>query len=234
VGVPIIDITAGMFSSTAILAALRVRDATGQGQRVDLSLLGTQVALLTNVASNYLVGGLEHQRLGNAHPSITPYEAFPASDRWFALAAANERQWAALCHAIERPDLAGDPRFKDNNSRVNHRAELRELLVGVFQRESAQHWIAQFRRAGLPCAPIHEIPEVFSHPQAHSQGLTLQAEHTTAGTVKFPGFPYVFSETPAQVRLAPPRLGQHTDQILREVLAYSAEDIAGLRAAGTV
>jgi len=234
VGVPIIDITAGMFSSTAILAALRARDITGQGQHIDLSLLDTQVALLANVASNYLVGGLPPSRLGNAHPNITPYEAFRARDRWFALAAANERQWAILCDAIGQPDLKDDPRFADNGTRVHNRAALREILDTAFLARDANDWLAQFRQAGLPCGPINSIPEVFAHPQAKARELATEVEHATAGTVRFPGFPYKLSTTPAQVRLPPPMLGQHTEQVLEEVLGYSPEDLDRFQESGII
>jgi formyl-CoA transferase len=229
VGVPIIDICAGMFSSTAILAALRARDATGQGQYIDLSLLNTQVALLANVASNYLVGQKPPSRLGNSHPNITPYEAFRARDRWFALAAANERQWALLCDVLDRPDLRDDPRFADNSTRVANRSALREILDDAFHARDADQWLAEFRRAGLPCGPINTIPEVFAHPQAEARELAVAAEHPTAGPVRFPGFPYILSATPAEVRLPPPMLGQHTGQVLQEVLGYSPEQVAGLR-----
>jgi crotonobetainyl-CoA:carnitine CoA-transferase CaiB-like acyl-CoA transferase len=218
-----------MFSAVAVLAALRARDLTGQGQHIDLSLLETQVALLTNVASNHLVGGLGHRRLGNAHPNIAPYEAFPARDRWFALAAGNERQWAILCQVLDRPDLQEDPRFADNSARVANRPALRELLDEVFQARDAGEWLADFERAGLPCAPINTIPEVFEHPQAEARSLTLEVAHTTAGTVRFPGFPYKFSSTPAQVRLPPPLLGQHTEEVLENVLGYSQDEVAKLR-----
>jgi crotonobetainyl-CoA:carnitine CoA-transferase CaiB-like acyl-CoA transferase len=233
VGVPIIDITAGMFASTAILAALRARDVTGEGQYVDLSLLETQVALLTNVSSNYLVGGQEHQRSGNSHPNITPYEAFSARDRWFALAAPNERLWTTLCEVIERPDLLKDPRFAGNNARVAHRSLLREILEDVFKARDAGDWLAEFRAAGLPCGPINTIPEVFDHPQAEARGLAVTAEHSTVGEIRFSGFPYTFSETPATVRLPPPTLGQHNDDVLLD-LGYSFDDIVALREAGTI
>jgi len=229
VGVPIIDITAGMFAATAILAALRSRDATGKGQLIDLSLLETQVALLTNVASNYLVGGEPPRRLGNAHPNITPYEAFPARDRWFALAAANERQWAVLCTTIGQPKLKDDPRFANNNARVANRSALRQVLDAAFKARDADEWLAEFRQAGLPCGPINTIPEVFVHPQAKARDLAIEAEHPSAGRVRFPGFPYKLSETPAEVRLPPPMLGQHTEEVLSEVLGYSPEDVAVLR-----
>ncbi len=228
-GVPIIDITAGMFSATAILAALRTRDATGEGQHIDLSLLETQVALLTNVASNTLVGGMEHRRLGNAHPNIAPYEAFPARDRWFALAAGNERQWAILCQVLGRPDLKEDPRFADNNARVANRPALREVLDEEFRVRDASDWLAELRQAGLPCGPINTIPEVFDHPQAEARSLTLEVDHPTAGLVQFPGFPYKFSSTPAQVRLPPPLLGQHTEEVLGNVLGFSTSEVARLR-----
>jgi formyl-CoA transferase len=234
VGVPIIDITAGMFSATAILAALRARDMTGEGQLVDLSLLETQVALLANVASNYLVGGLVPPRLGNAHPNITPYEAFPARDRWFALAAANEGQWATLCEVLERPDLKDDPRFANNQARVVNRQALRQELGEAFQTRDAGDWLDAFRQAGLPCGPINTVPEVFAHPQLESRQLALEVEHTTAGTIRFPGFPYKFSATPAQVDLAPPLLGQHTREVLQELLGYSPERVADFESQGVV
>jgi formyl-CoA transferase len=234
VGIPIVDITAGMFAATAILAALRARDLTGEGQLIDLSLLDTMAALLTNVASNYLVGGEGPRRLGNAHPNITPYEAFPARDRWFALAAANERQWAILCEVIGRPELKDDPRFANNNARVANRAALREALSRAFQARDADEWLARFQEAGLPCGPINAIPDVFAHPQAEARGLVLETEHPTAEKVRFPGFPYKFMRTPAVVRRPPPLLGQHTAEVLVEVLGYSAEDVAVFQGRGVV
>ena len=234
VGIPIVDITAGMFSATAILAALRARDVTGEGQLVDLSLLDTQAALLTNVASNYLVGGEGPRRLGNAHPNITPYEAFRARDRWFALAAANQKQWAILCQAVGQPALKDDPRFADNNARVANRAALRAALDEAFLARDATAWLELFQAAGLPCGPINSVPEVFAHPQAEARGLVEQADHPTAGTLRFPGFPYKLSATPAAVRRPPPRLGEHTEEVLVEVLEYSVEDVATLRECGAV
>ena len=234
VGVPIIDITAGMFSSTAILAALRARDLTGEVQMIDLSLMDTQVALLANVASSYLVGGQEPRRLGNAHPSITPYEAFRARDRWFALAAANERQWAILCDTIGQPGLQDDPRFADNSARVDNREALRKVLDEAFLSRSAEEWLAEFRRAGLPCGPINTIPEVFAHPQADARGFVTGVDHPSAGTVQLPSFPYKLSQTPANVRMPPPMLGQHTEQVLVELLDYSPADVAALRERGAV
>ena len=234
VGVPIIDITSGMFAATAILAALRARDVTGEGQLVDVSLLDAQVALLTNVASNHLVGGEGHRRLGNAHPNIAPYEAFPARDRWFVLAAGNERLWATLCDLLNRPDLKDDPRFADNNARVANRPALREVLDEEFRARDADEWLVLLRQAGLPCGPINTIPDVFAHPQVRARDLILEAEHPSAGTVRFSGFPYKLSQTQAGVRRPPPQLGQHTEEVLGELLDYSAGDVAALQERGIV
>ena len=229
VGVPIVDITAGMFAATSILAALRARDHTGAGQLVDISLLDTQVALLANVASNYLIGGAPPRRLGNAHPNIAPYEAFRARDRWFALAAANERQWATLCGAIGRPGLKDDPRFATNGARVSNRPALVELLNDVFAARDAGEWLADLREAGLPCGPINAVPDVFDHPQAQARDLALEAEHPTAGPIQMTGFPYKLSQTPAEVRRPPPLLGQHTEEVLVDLLGYSADQVTALR-----
>ncbi|MDY6878607.1 MAG: CoA transferase [Chloroflexota bacterium] len=229
VGVPIVDITSGMFAAAGILAALRARDHTGAGQLVDISLLDTQVALLTNVASNYLIGETPPRRLGNAHPNITPYEAFRARDRWFALAVANARQWAMLCDTIGRPDLKDDPRFATNEARVSHRSTLMELLSTIFATRDAGDWLADLQATGLPCGPINTVPDVFGHPQAQARDLALQTEHPTAGPIQMTGFPYKLSQTPAEVHRPPPLLGQHTEEILADLLGYSADQVAALR-----
>lgn len=228
-GVPIVDITAGMFAATGILAALRARELMGRGQLVDASLLEAEVALLTNVASNCLVGGEGQRRLGNAHPNIAPYEAFQARDRWFALAANNERQWASLCRVIGRPDLVADPRFVDNKSRVSHRVSLCEILGAAFQTRDADEWLAELRAAEVACGPINSIGDVFEHPQAQARELVVQAEHPTAGSVSFPGFPYKLSQTPAGVRRPPPLLGEHTGEVLAGLLGYSDARVEELR-----
>jgi formyl-CoA transferase len=234
VGVPIVDITAGMFAATAILAAMRARDITGQGQLVDVSLLDTQAALLTNVASNYLVGGEPPRRLGNAHPNIAPYEAFRARDRWFGLAAANQGQWLTLCRVLDRPDLAADPRFASNGLRVENRAALAPELDEAFSKRDADEWLEVLHEAGLPCGPINTVSEVFAHPQAEARGMVLEVDHPSVGTVRVPGFPYKLSGTPAAVHRPSPRLGEHTDEVLSEFLGYAPDRIGELYRQGVL
>jgi formyl-CoA transferase len=229
VGIPIIDITSGMFAATAILSALRARDLTGEGQLVDISLFDSHVALLTNVASNYLVGGKPPRRLGNAHPNLVPYDAFPARDGWFVVGIANDKQWGLLCDLIARPDMKIDSRFATNRDRVTNREELGAELNRIFSQRDVDDWLADLVKAGLPCGRINSIPEVFSHPQAQAREMTLESEHPTAGTVRLPGFPYKLSQTPAEIHRPPPLLGEHTEEVLTSLLNYSPEDVAALR-----
>jgi formyl-CoA transferase len=234
VGVPIVDIATGMFAATGVLAALRGRDLSGRGQLVDISLLDSEAALLTNVASNYLVGGEGHRRLGNRHPNITPYEAFPARDRWFAVGVANERQWAKLCNVIGRPGLKSDPRFADNHSRVANRDALRRELEEAFSARDASQWLAELREAGLPCGPINTIPDVFAHPQAEARQMVVESDHPTAGRLRLLGFPYKLGDTPALVRRPPPMLGQHTEEVLGKLLGYATSKVDDLRSRGVI
>jgi len=234
VGIPITDITSGMFATTAILAALRARDISGEGQLVDISLFDAHIALLTNVASNYLVGGEAPRRLGNAHPNLVPYDSFSARDGWFILGVANEKQWGLLCDMLNRPDMKTDGRFASNGKRVTNRAALVEELNRIFSQRDVDDWLADLVKAGLPCGRINSIPEVFAHPQAQAREMTLESDHPTAGIVRLPGFPYKLSQTPAGIHRPPPLLGEHTEQILTEVLGYSPEGVASLRDKGAI
>jgi formyl-CoA transferase len=234
VGVPIVDIATGMFAATAVMAALHARTHSGEGQLVDVSLLNTQIALLTNVGSNYLVGGAEPRRLGNAHPNIAPYEVFRARDRWFAMGAGNERQWGMLCDLIGRPDLKDDPRFATNSARVSNRPELVAALSKVFGSRDAEDWLADLRDAGLPCGPINAVPDVFRHPQSEARGLVLETQHPTAGQMRLTGFPYLLSQTPAVVHRPPPLLGQHTREVLTDLLGHSDAEVTALQEEGAI
>jgi crotonobetainyl-CoA:carnitine CoA-transferase CaiB-like acyl-CoA transferase len=234
VGIPIIDITSGMFASTAILSALHVREKTGEGQLVDVSLFDSHIALLSNVASNYLVGEEPPRRLGNAHPNLVPYQAFSARDGWLIVGVANEKQWGLLCDMLDRPDMKTDSRFTPNGNRVANRKILVDELTEIFSQRDVNDWLADMVNAGLPCGPINSIPDVFSHPQAQARNMTIESEHASAGTVKMTGFPYKLSQTPAEIHRPPPTLGQHTDEVLTSVLDYSVENVSALRNKGAI
>ena len=222
VGVPIVDLTAGMYAAFAIAAALRAREQSGEGQRIDISLLEAQLAWLSNVGSNTLIGGQPARRYGNAHPNVAPYETFRARDRHFALAAGNDSQFRTLCQVIGRPELADDPRFMTNPDRMVHLDELRPVLNAIFATEDAAAWIEKLRAAAIPCAPINTVPEAFDLPQAQVRDMVLEMEHPAAGTIRLAGFPYKFSATPAAIRRPPPLLGEHTEEILAELEALDA------------
>lgn len=233
-GIPIIDITSGMFASTAILAALRARDITGEGQLVDISLFDSHIALLANVASNYLVGGEPPRRFGNAHPNLVPYEAFSARDGWFIVGVANDKQWGLFCDMLGRADMKADSRFASNGNRVANRETLVDELNKTFSQRDVNDWLTDLIQAGLPCGPINSLPEVFSHPQAQAREMTLESEHPTAGRVRLTGFPYKLSQTPAEIYRPPPLLGEHTEEVLIGLLDYSAEGLASLRDKGAI
>ncbi len=229
VGVSMIDLTTGMFASTAILAALHVREKSGQGQLIDTSLLDSSVALLANVASNYLVGEVEPRRMGNAHFNIAPYEVFRARDRWFTLGAANARQWEMLCEVVGKPELQTDPRFRTNQDRVANRAALAALLNDAFAKRDAQVWLEKLHEVDIPSGPINSIQDVFNHPQAADREFEVEIEHPTAGRVSLPGFPYKLSQTPARLHRPPPLLGEHNEEVLADLLGYSTEKVALLK-----
>ncbi len=234
VGVSIIDITTGMFAATAILAALRAREVTGEGQLLDLSLLDSSAAILANVASNYLIGGVEPRRMGNAHFNIAPYEVFRARDRWLTLGALNQRQWENLCKVVDREDIISDPLFSTNQDRVANREALAEVLNEAFAAKEAKYWIEELHKVGIPSGVINTIEDVFNHPQAQYRDLKIEIEHPTAGTLSFPGYPYKFSETPAKAHRPPPLLGEHTDEVLSEVLGYTSQEVQELHDQGVV
>jgi formyl-CoA transferase len=234
VGVAIADLTTGMFACSSILAALRHRDRTGQGQHLDVSLLESVVAWLINVGSAYLLAGVELPRYGNAHPNIVPYRLFKARDRWFIVATGNDRQYYALCEVIGRPDLAEDTRFRFNPDRVANREALEAILADVFATRDAEDWTQALLAAGVPSGPVNSVADVFADPQVLARQMLIELRHPTLGTLKQAGFPYNFSATPAEPRRHPPLLGEHTDEVLRELLGLGPEQIAHLRGEGAI
>jgi len=229
VGVAIVDVTAGLFASTTILAALQARSTTGMGQRIDVPLFSSAVAWLANVGSNFLVSGEVPRRYGNAHPNIVPYQTFRAHDRWMTVAVGNDRQFVALCRLLDLGALAEDERFKSNAARVDNRDVLISLLEAVFATRDADRWLADMNATGIPSGPINTIDQVFEHPQSAYRHMVVEVPHPTAGTVRMAGIPYTLSETPATVRTAPPLLGEHTHEVLRERLGMTDQEIDGLQ-----
>ncbi|MEW6274107.1 MAG: CaiB/BaiF CoA-transferase family protein [Bacillota bacterium] len=232
IGVAIIDIGAGMYAVIAILSALLTKKETGKGQYIDISLLDTEVSWLTYMACNYFASGKNPVRLGSAHPSIVPYRAYRAKDKYFILAVGNDAIWQRFCAALELP-FANDPKFVTNEKRVAHREELDRLLADIFIQKEAAYWVETLHAHKVPCGMINAISEVVSHPQVLHRGMVVEMEHEKAGKVKVLGNPINFSEMPVQYRLPPPLLGRHTEEILSG-LGYTAEEIARLRASGVI
>ncbi len=213
-GSPIGDQSAGMYACIAILAALRVRERTGEGQQIDISLFESAVSLLGNVSANYLISGEEAKRYGNGHPNIVPYQAFQTRDGYIVVAAGNDRLFQALCKFLEREELATDPRFITNPQRLRNRDELLPQLQESFLQRDSQEWLTALRTVGIPCGPINKVSQVFQDPQIQARGLVWECEHPTAGTIKLSGSPIHLSETPTKLYKAPPLLGEDNEKML--------------------
>ncbi len=231
VGVAIADITAGLFATTAILAALHERERSGRGQAIDVALLDAQVAWLANVAHNYLATGDAPARYGNAHPSIVPYETFATADGRIAVGIGTDGQYRKFCTAAGRPELAEDERFRTNAGRVEHRLVLIPLLQDLFETRPSAAWLDMLAALGVPAGPINEVAAALEDPHVQARGMVQHIDHATEGAIKVLGPVAKLSRTPATVRSAPPPLGYHTDEVLRDVLGYDAARIAALRAA---
>ncbi|ORX50097.1 CoA-transferase family III [Hesseltinella vesiculosa] len=234
VGVAITDLTTGLYAKGAILAALIQRGMTGKGQHIDCSLLESQVASLANIASNYLVGGREAKRMGTAHPSIVPYQVFPTKDSFMMIGAGNDGQFAKFCQRVGLQDLVDDARFKTNADRVQHRQELIQLIEDELTQQGTQYWLDQLQGAGFPFAPINNIAQTFDHPQIKARGLVHEVDHPRAGKIKMVGPPTKFSGFKPSVRLPPPTLGAHTNEVLETVLGYDKQHIESLRSDGAI
>ncbi|WP_313644709.1 CaiB/BaiF CoA-transferase family protein [Stenotrophomonas sp.] len=234
VGVAATDLMTGMYAATAILAALRHAERTGVGQQIDLALLDTQVAWLANQASNYLVGGVVPTRQGTAHPNIVPYQVMPAADGYFMLAVGNDGQFARLCEVIGEPQLASDPRYATNNARVAHREELVPYLQQRLRTRPAAQWLEALEKAVVPANPVNRIDQVFDDPQVQARGLRIELPHAGGGSVPMVRNPLKFSATPLHYGQAAPVLGQHTREVLDEVLSIDDARLQALQAQGVV
>lgn len=214
VGSPVADVSAGLYACMSILAALHVREKTGKGQHIDISLLEAAVSLLSNVSSNYLISGEEAERYGNGHPNIVPYQAFHTQDGYIVVSCGNDRLYQTFCRLLGREDLATDPRFVTNPQRVRNREELVPILQEQFLQRETGDWLTALRAAGIPCGPINTVSQVFSDPHLQARGFIWECEHPTAGTIKLSGSPIRLSETPTRLYKAPPLLGEDNDTLL--------------------
>jgi len=233
-GIPIADLITGMYASVAICAALAHRAKSGQGQHLDLALLDALVAVLANQGANYLATGTPPGRLGNDHPNIAPYQVLPTADGSFIVACGNDNLFGKFSQVIGRPELAADARFATNGKRVANRAELTRIISEITAKRSMRHWLDALEGAGVPCGPINNLEQVFAEPQAVARGLRMELPHPTAGKVALTRSPMRFSETPVQHDVPPPTLGQHTDEVLKNLLKKNPSEIAQLRTEGIV
>ena len=252
VGVAISDVVTGLFGAVSVLAALLARDRATlrsghvdpppgsgrvdpplRGQRIDVSLLESTLAVLVNQAQNAFVTGRAPGRLGNAHPTIVPYETFRTADGELALAVGSERQWPRLCEVLDMSRLASDPRFATNGDRVEHRAELRPVLAERFRARTTGEWLEMLEAAGIPCGPINDVVAAFGAPQALARSMAVDVEHPVLGTIRQVGLPFELTATPASIRTAPPLLGEHSREILAE-LGYGPGEIESLAETGAI
>lgn len=219
-GVAVADLFTGMYAAQAILGALFHRERTGEGQYIDTALLDVQVAMMANMNTNFLVSGKPPKRWGNAHPNLVPYQAFRASDMWIILAVGNDDQFRRFCETAGDPGLAVDPRFARVPDRVRNRDALVPILEVIIAARTGDDWIDALESAGVPCGPINNLAQVFDNPQVRARGMRQSIEREDSGPMELVTNPVRYSATPATLRRAPPRLGEHTEEVLREVLGY--------------
>ncbi len=236
VGVPIADIMSGMYAAVAINAALRHREATGEGQHIDIGMLDTQVATLSMQGLNYLFSGKAPARLGNAHPNIVPYQVFEAADGHVVIAVGNDRQFERFCEFAGVAELAADERFRTNAARVRNRKELIKLLEPVVAGHRCRYWLDGLEPLDVICGPINTIDQVFADPQVRSRGMKLEMSHPLAGEapINVIASPIKMSATPPSYVHPPPTLGQHTDEVLHELLGIEDDELAALRERGVI
>lgn len=231
VGVGISDVMCGMYAAVSILAALRHRDLTGEGQAIDLALLDTQVSWLINEGMNYFLSGKVPVQLGNAHPNIVPYQTMPTEDGYIILAVGNDNQFGKFCDFAGRPEIARDPRFATNGKRVDNRAALIAILEELTRAHPSRHWLDGLATRGVPCGEVNTIDQVFADPQVRHRGMAIDVPHPTAadGTVRLIGNPIKMSKTPVTYRRAPPTTGEHSDEVLKDILGLTDAEIRDLK-----
>lgn len=229
VGASVGDIIAGMFTAYGIMTALFHRSLTGVGQKVDVGMLDCQVAVLENAMARYLSSGVVPKPAGTRHPSITPFESYTAKDGYVIVGAGNDKLWEKLCNLLGREDLIADERFKTNAKRTENVKQLKTIFDDTFSKKTIQEWIDKLEEAGIPCAPINTVDKVINDPQVNYRNMIVETEHPVAGKIKMAGVPIKMSETPGAVEQPAPLLGQHTEDILKEFLNLTSEQVKGLR-----
>jgi len=235
-GIPVSDLIAGMYAGLAINAALRHREVTGEGQFIDIGMLDTTAAILSIVGANYLATGVIPERIGNAHPNIVPYQSFPTADGDIILAVGNDGQFERFCNFAECPELFTDKRFATNADRVKNRETLIPILRKIISHKPSKFWLEGLEANNVSCGPINRLDQVFNDPQIKARGMNLHMEHSATGTrgVDMVASPIKLSKTPPSYRFPPPMLGQHTEEILREVIGASDLEIAEWRAENVI
>lgn len=234
VGVAVADVFSGLYATIGILAALNRRNATGQGEYIDIALLDCQIAVLANQSMNYLTSGSSPQRLGNAHPNIVPYQAFQTKDGHVILAVGNDDQFAKFCRIAGKPDWAADLRFKTNPARVKHRETLVAMIAAIMPERTTRDWLDALGKASIPSGPINTLADVFADPQVVARGIRLDLPHATAGRVPSVASPIRLRESVPDPVPGPPTLGQHTEEILKDLAGLSSREIEALRESGTI
>ncbi|KAK3819873.1 MAG: CoA-transferase family III domain-containing protein [Benniella sp.] len=229
VGVAVTDLTTGLYAYGAIMAAIIARGRTGRGQHIDCSLLDSQVVTLANIASSYLIAGQEASRWGTSHPSIVPYQVLPSKDSHIMIGAGNDGQFKILCNVLGLDSLCENPSYKTNKDRVHNRKALIAILTERLQTKNNEEWLKALEGRGIPFAPINNIAQTFEHPQVVARDMIQEIDHPKAGKIKLTGPAVKYSETKPSIRIPPPLLGQHTDEILKDILGYDEERIQLLK-----
>ncbi len=234
VGTSIGDITAALFTTIGILAALRHRDETGEGQLIDVGMLDCQVAILENAIVRYFSTGEIPKPMGGRHPTFTPFEVFESADGYVVIAMGNDGLWAKFCAYINRPELISDERFRTNALRTTHHDALFPILAEVMRQRTTEQWVEELEKIGVPCGPVNTIDQVANHPQVLAREMIVKVEHEVTGPVEIPGIPIKLSETPGSVDAPAPSLGEHTEEILSGLLGLSRGEIDVLKQEGVV